>query len=240
MPLASYALGAVAGGLSTLSPCVLPLVPVLMASATSAHRRGPLALALGVAVSFALTGIAVAALGSLLGLDAQLLRRVAAILMLVVGLTLCSERAQAAFARATRGVASTGHALADRLPARGVAGQFALGALLGLIWTPCSGPTLGAAITLAGQRRDLLDASLVMVSYGLGASLPLLAIGLLSQSVYARARGRLGSVGTQGRRILGLLLIVLAVLVLCGGDHRAEAWFLDHAPASLAALASRF
>lgn len=238
--IGSYALSAAAGALSTLSPCVLPLVPVLMASATSAHRRGPLALAAGVAVSFALAGTLLAAVGTALGVDAERVRSVGATLMLAVGVVLCSGRLQRAFATATAGLSRHGEALAQRIPSTGVAGQFALGAVLGIVWTPCAGPTLGAAVTLASQRHDLPEVAALMACYGIGASVPLLVIGSLSRAAWSRSRGALRGVGVHGRLAFGIVLVALSLVMLTGTDRVAESWFLDHAPAPLVALVTRF
>jgi cytochrome c biogenesis protein CcdA len=81
-PVGTYALGAVAGVLSTLSPCVLPLLPIVIGSAAGAHRFGAVALAGGVALSYAATGLFVASFGFDIGLDGDIFRAAAAILLL--------------------------------------------------------------------------------------------------------------------------------------------------------------
>ena len=100
--LASYFLALAAGGLSTLSPCVLPLVPILLTTAVAAHRFGPYALAGGLALSFTLVGVLVAGLGNELGFDQGPLREIAAGLLVVFGLVLLSPRLQERFAVAAR------------------------------------------------------------------------------------------------------------------------------------------
>ena len=90
----TYGLGLLAGALSTLSPCVLPLIPILMASALAAHRLGPLALAAGLGLSFAAIGIFLAAAGASLGLDDDVLRKIAAVLLIAFGVVMLSRRLQ--------------------------------------------------------------------------------------------------------------------------------------------------
>src|SRR6266850_3578763 len=97
---ATYGLGVIAGALSTLSPCVLPLVPVLMASAVNAHRWGALALGTGLALSFAFIGIFLATVGASLGLDPDAFRTVGAVMLGIFGLVLLVPRLQQAFAAA--------------------------------------------------------------------------------------------------------------------------------------------
>jgi cytochrome c-type biogenesis protein len=132
----TYALGFVAGALSTLSPCVLPLVPILFASALSAHRLGPAALAAGLALSFAAIGIALATIGASLGLDNELLRRVAAALLIVFGMAMVSGRVAARFAAGASPFAERARAWLQKLRGDTLRGQFGVGILLGAVWAP--------------------------------------------------------------------------------------------------------
>jgi cytochrome c biogenesis protein CcdA len=134
-----------AGVLSTLSPCVLPLLPLVLGAAVSEHRLGLAALAAGLALSFVAIGLFVATIGFSMGLDAGIFRGVAALLLLAVGLVLMVPRLQAQLALAGGPVSGwTDRRLGD-LVATGLKGQFVVGLLLGAVWSPCVGPTLGAA-----------------------------------------------------------------------------------------------
>jgi cytochrome c biogenesis protein CcdA len=238
--IGTYGIALVAGLLTTLSPCVLPLIPLLMGSAVSAHRLGPWALAVGVALSFTAAGVLLASVGASLGLDGETFRRMAALLMTAFGLILLSGRLQALFVRATSGLSNSGHALLARFTLDGLGGQFILGLLLGIVWSPCVGPTLGAATTLASQGRNLAQISLLMAVFGVGASLPLLLIGSLSRAALLRIRGSLKTTGERGKQVLGLALLLLGALILFHADHRLEAWLLDHSPAWLTALTTQY
>lgn len=236
----TYALSALAGVLTTLSPCVLPLLPILVSTAVGAHRLGPLGLAAGLALSFTLLGVLLTAFGAALGLDADTFRAAGAVLVLAVGVLLISGRLQAQFARLTSGIEGAGATLLARFSFDGLAGQFALGVLLGIVWTPCVGPTLGAAVTLASRGQDLGHIALLMAVFGLGASLPLMAIGFLSRAAFARGRGSLRTIGVRGRQVLGVVLLALGILALTHTDRALEAWLLDHSPPWLTALTTRF
>jgi cytochrome c-type biogenesis protein len=236
----TYGFAFAAGLLTTLSPCVLPLIPILMGSAVSAHRLGPWALAGGVALSFTVTGALLASVGASLGLDGETFRQVAALLLIVFGLILLSGHLQELFARATAGLTGSGHALLARYTLDGLGGQFALGLLLGIVWSPCVGPTLGAATTLASQGRNLAQISLLMAVFGLGASTPLVLIGSLSRATLLRVRGSLNKAGQRGKQVLGIALLLLGALILSHADHRLEALLLDHSPAWLTALTTRY
>lgn len=240
---ASVGIAYVAGVMSILSPCVLPLLPILVASALAQHRHGPLALALGLTLSFTSVGLFIATIGLAIGLDAQALRTLAALGLLVFGTLLLWPRLQGGFERASAGLGVAGDAAMSRLQAMHLAGwpgQFAIGALLGLIWTPCVGPTLGAATTLALERTQLGWVTLVLLVFGLGASTPLALLGRLSKPALLRWRSRLLGVGGMGRHLLGALMLGLSVLVLSGWDKRAEALLLNWLPAWLSELAARY
>jgi len=236
----TFALGYLAGVLSTLSPCVLPLLPILIASALAQHRVGPFALAAGLTLSFALVGVSIATLGTSIGLDPGLLRKAAALLLIGFGAVLLVPALQARFALATAGLSASGGGLLARLSGIGWGGQFMVGLVLGLVWSPCVGPTLGAATTLASQGRDLGQIALLMLLFGLGAGTPLVLIGSLSREAMARMRGRLLSAGRRGQWLLGAALLVIGAVILSGADKRLETWLVDHSPDWLTELTTRF
>jgi cytochrome c biogenesis protein CcdA len=231
--LGTYGIGFAAGSLSVLSPCVLPLVPILIGTAASAHRRGPLALAAGLTLSFAVIGVLIASAGASLGLDQTVFRNIAALMLLGFGVLLLSTGLQEHFAVAASGASSVGQAMLSRLTFDGLPGQFVLGLLLGVMWSPCVGPTLGATITLASQGQQLAQVMLVMALFGLGAGLPLVILGSLSREAMVRVRGKLLATGQQGKKVLGAVMLLLGVFILTNLDKRFEAWVLDAAPAWL-------
>lgn len=233
-------LGLVAGILSTLSPCVLPMLPIVLGAATSEHRWGPAALACGVALSFTAIGTFVAAIGFSVGLDGDFFRVVAASLMILIGAVLAVPVLQTRVAVAGGPISDWASNRFGGFSTTGLAGQFSLGLLLGAIWSPCVGPTLGAASLLAAQGNDLGHVAVVMASFGLGAAAPLLALGLLTRDALMRWRSRLLAAGKGAKQGLGLLLIAIGVLVISGWDKRIEAVLVSASPAWLTELTTRF
>jgi cytochrome c-type biogenesis protein len=237
---ATYGLGLLAGALSTLSPCVLPLVPVLIATAVNAHRWGATALGAGLAMSFAIIGIFLATVGSSLGLDSDTFRTAGAVILAAFGLILLVPRLQNVFATATGALSNSGNELLARVTFEGFTGQFLVGLLLGVVWSPCVGPTLGAATTLASQGRDLSQIGLLMLIFGIGAAAPLVLLGSLSRASLTKVRGRLLKAGKVGKQGLGMVMLVLGVLIVTGLDKSLEAWVLDRMPDWLTVLTTRF
>ena len=229
-----------AGALSVLSPCVLPLVPIVLGTAASEHRLGPVALAAGLALSFTAIGLFVATIGFGIGLDGELFRRAGAVILIGLGLVLMLPGLQARAARAAGPAGAWAEARLAGLSGTGLSGQFAVGLLLGATWSPCVGPTLGAASLLAARGQDLGTVALTMLAFGLGAALPLLLLGLLSRTALLAWRGRLATGGRRLKGALGAGLIVLGLLVLSGFDKRAEAWAVEASPAWLTALTTRY
>jgi cytochrome c-type biogenesis protein len=230
----------VAGVLSVLSPCVLPLLPIVLGAAAAKQKWGPVALAAGLALSFVAIGLFVATIGFSIGLDADVFRYVAAVLILAVGVVLMVPRLQSAFAVAGAPLASWAHGHLDDAKSGGVSGQFAVGLLLGAVWSPCVGPTLGAASLLAAQGRDLGEVALTMLVFGLGAAVPLLLLGIASREVMMRWRARLATAGLGLKMGFGAILVAVGLLALTGLDKRVETALVDASPQWLTDLTTRF
>jgi cytochrome c-type biogenesis protein len=236
----ALALAFAAGLLSILSPCVLPLVPIVLGAAVSAHAFGAVALAAGLALSFTVLGLLLALVGFGLGIDAGMFRVAAAAIMIVLGVVLVVPSWQARLAAAGGPVSSWADRRFGGFASSGLAGQFAIGLLLGAVWSPCVGPTLGAASLLASQGHDLLQVALTMVVFGIGAALPLILLGLLSRATLMRVRSRLMSAGKLGKGLLGAAFIVIGVAIVSGADKRVEAALVDASPAWLTELTTSF
>jgi cytochrome c biogenesis protein CcdA len=122
----------------------------------------------------------------------------------------------------------------------GLGGQFAVGLLLGAVWSPCVGPTLGAASVLASQRSDLGAVAVTMLAFGLGAALPLVLLGFVSREAMARWRGRLLAAGQHGKHAMGVVLIATGLLIVSNFDKAIETFLVDASPAWLTELTTRF
>jgi cytochrome c-type biogenesis protein len=236
MDILTFGAALLAGILTFLNPCVLPVLPIVFGAAANEHRLGPAALAAGLALSFTSIGLFIATVGLSLGIDAALFRSASAAMLILFGLLLVVPRLQYSLQAALGPVsnwASRRSAAGDR---SGVGGQFGLGILLGAMWSPCVGPTLGAATLLAAQGENLASAAIAMLLFGIGAAIPLLLLGTLLRTRMAALRARLGSAGQTGRLLLGTAMLVTGALVLTGIDKRLEILFLDHAPAWMSSL----
>jgi cytochrome c-type biogenesis protein len=235
----------VAGVLSILSPCVLPLLPIVLGAAASEQKWGPVALAAGLSTSFVAIGLFVATIGFSIGLDADVFRYVAAVFVIAIGVVLMVPRLQTGLAVASGPMANWAHQRLGGLNSGGrnsggIAGQFGVGVLLGAVWSPCVGPTLGAASLLAAQGRDLGQVAVTMFVFGLGAALPLLALGLVSREAMMRWRHRLATAGHGLKAAFGAILVAMGALVLTGLDKAVETALVEASPQWLTDLTTRF
>lgn len=236
----SYGFGFIAGLLSTLSPCVLPIIPILLGSATNEHRHAPLALAGGLAISYAVIGTTLAWAGAALDIDVTIFRIVGAAMLGILGLILMSSSLQQRFASVTAGIGDAGNSLISRMRLDGLPGQFLIGLVLGVVWSPCVGPTLGAAVVLASQGSHLPQVALLMGIFGIGAALPVVALAYVSRSAMMKSRGKLMQAGKTGKAVLGAIMILLAVMIITGADKPMETWLVNQSPAWLTKLTTSF
>ena len=222
-----------AGALTLINPCVLPPLPIVVATAFQSSRFGPLMLAAGLTLSFAVVGVSVTAFGHLVGVDELLINRVAAVVMILFGAVLLIPRAQAALATLTAPLARGANTQIDRVQDAGAWGQFGVGVLLGAVWSPCIGPTLGGAIGLAASGENLGHAALTMLTFGVGVSTVLLALAYGSREILNARRERLMRWMPWAKPVMGVTLVVVGAGILFHFDRLVEGWVLDRMPAWL-------
>ena len=198
----------VAGIVTAVSPCVLPVLPIVLAGGATGGKRRPYAIVAGLVASFTVFTLTAATLLSALGLPDDLLRNLAIAVVVVVGISLLwpplGELLSRPFQRLSR-----------RHP--GEVGGFVLGVSLGLIFTPCAGPVIGAVATVAATRDLGLETVLITLAYGLGAGLVLLGVAIGAQRGMSLAPVRAHA--PVVRRALGVAVLAVAVLMIYGVDR---------------------
>lgn len=234
--MTALALAFVAGVLTTINPCVLPLLPVVLATALANSRFGPAALLLGLVAGFTVVGLAIGAAGTFLGLSDQHLRFVVAAILTGAGVVLLVPAFDRRFAMALAPAGASGASLASRAAVGGLPGQFGVGLLLGAIWVPCSGPTLGAALALAAEAGGAAQAALRMAVFALGAASVLLLLAVGERALVARRRERLATAARAAKPLSGVAFLLVGLAILSGFDKRLEAFLTEHAPEWLIVL----
>jgi cytochrome c biogenesis protein CcdA len=206
----SLLLALLAGVVTIAAPCTLPVLPILLgASIGDSRRLRPVMIAAGFVVSFSVVALLLNAIAKILDFDPATLHSAAAILLVGFGLLMIwptpfewvSIRLGAMINR------GTGRSSGVR---EGALGGFLLGATLGLVWTPCAGPVLGSILTLVATSKDTAWASLELVTYAIGAALPMLAIAYGGQAVTTRVRS-LARISPRLQQAFGVIVIGFAV-----------------------------
>lgn len=224
-----------AGLLTLINPCVLPVLPIVMASSLQTDARAPLALALGMGLSFVAVGTGISAIGPAFGLYPEDVTRIAALLMVGFGLVLVLPALGRRFSLASAGLAAAADARIARTP-RGIGAEFAGGALLGAVWSPCIGPTLGAAIALASTGESLGQAAAIMSAFAAGVATLILAAAYGLRGWLRRNMGRALALSARARPVMGWVFIAVGAALFLGLNHVLEAAALRVLPAWLVDL----
>lgn len=235
-----------AGALTTLNPCVFPILPLVVGSALQDNRAAPLLMGLGMASAFALLGLLTGLLADSVGLDPDYVRTGSAVLLIAFGLAMMVPQAKELFARLVSPLADRASALSSGLsgdgsqpPAFSAGRALAMGMLLGFVWTPCSGPLLASTLTLA-MTGGALKASGTLAVFGLGAAIPLMSVGYLSRATLGRLRNWVITHGTRAQQVMGALLVLVGLMVLLGADKAMEAALNRWLPSGWLSLTTRF
>ncbi len=217
-------LAILAGTLTALSPCVLPILPLLIGRSLQSHRYGPVALGIGLVSGFAVAGSVLGISASWLSGLANFLRYGALAILFALGiLAIFPSWSYRLFsylpiARLTR-----------ELPRIGLWGEFLLGTQLGLLWTPCAGPILGGILVLAAVKHQVWSAFSLLIAYGLGAALPLIALAYGGRKLSQRLLG-LRSHSVILQKIGGAIVIAVAIAILLGWDVQIQLFLAPFFP----------
>lgn len=229
---ASIGLTYAAGMLTALSPCVLPLLPIVVGGAMARHRAGPLLMGLGMTTAFAMGGWLLAVLGPKLGIDPVWVHEAAAICLILFGLALWFEPLTRLVSRMVQPLVIAADLMAEGIgQKRSPFAAFLFGGLLGLAWSPCAGPMLMSSLALAATGQDAGLGALLLGLFGLGAATPMVLAAYASRAGFARLRGWAMGHGDRLRHAFGGLAILSGVFLATGLEQwlatQIIAWLPD-------------
>jgi cytochrome c-type biogenesis protein len=228
-----------AGLLTTLSPCVLPILPFVTASSLNKSRLGPAFLAGGLLISFVGVSLLISSSGYVLGINPATLRKVSGLLLAASGVLFLSQKLADGFAARLSALSNRANQVSVDGTSWPLAAEFLNGALLGVVWTPCSGPSLGAALGLAAQQGTLMKAGSVLFVFGIGAVLP------LTLFAYG-ARGLVEKIGRQSKsvyiikKIFGVLVVTFGISLIFDWDRILEAALTGLLPETWLGVITKF
>lgn len=240
LAISHLGLSLLAGSLTTLSPCVFPILPMVLGGAAQDNRLAPLAMGLGMALSFSGIGVLIGALGPVIGLDADHVRLFGAALLMGLGVMMWVPALNERFTQWMMPLASGANSVSSRLQGNTLGGALLLGAVLGLVWSPCSGPLLASALTLVASEGGALRGGIVLGLFGLGAALPLVAVAYASRRGFQSVRDKVLAHGDRVKKIFGGLIFLAGLAIATGADKWLEAQVVSNLPDAWLSLTTLF
>ena len=206
-----------AGIFTALSPCILPVLPAILSAGIVAGRLRPLGTILGLTCSFSFFTLALSWLVHKTGISPSILRYIAIALVFFFGLVMIFPKLSNWFAKVTTPIANLGQKIQGKRPHQGFGGGIIFGVALGLLWTPCAGPILGAITALAATGSINLTAVLMTMSYSIGAGTIMLIYAYGSAKILSSSQF-LSRYTERIRQVFGILMLLFALILTLNWD----------------------
>ncbi|MFZ3169981.1 MAG: cytochrome c biogenesis CcdA family protein [Candidatus Methanoperedens sp.] len=223
-----------AGVVTIMKPCCLPLVPVIF-SGSGGHRLRPLAIVSGLTVSFTTMGVLVSAFGATFGAYTDYLRNIAILFIISMGFVLFDEDVNMEFMKISGSITQRLRGIgffnkfSSKMPEGSLMGGFFLGLSLGVLWIPCVGPILGAVLALVASVGNTTYGASMLFVYSIGMSLPMLSIAYYGKKITNRYKW-FSRNGELLKKLSGLVLILIGIMLLFGVDKLFIRWLSPYFP----------
>ena len=199
-----------------VSPCILPVLPLVLAASVDGGRRRPYGIIIGFVLAFSVFAILARKVVVLLGIDPNVIKDVSLVLLTLFGLVLLSSFLSEKFSELTQGAANFGNELASADGA-GLGSGIVIGSLIGLVWTPCAGPILAAVLVQVIRQKTNFAGDLIIFSFAIGAGLPMLIIALAGRKIMSKL-GFFARHAKAIRRAFGVLILASVAYIASGVD----------------------
>lgn len=226
----------ISGILTTLTPCVLPILPVVLSSGIDGNKKRIKGFILGLIFSFVIISLSLATIVRVFGVPADIVRLFAVWLLIFFGISLVFpiiwEKVQLWIERYWRfqPVQKEGS---------GFGGGFITGISLGIVWTPCIGPIIATVATLAAVGSFSISMIFILLAYGVGAGIALYYIAL-GGSAISQKLTFIKNKNKEIRQILGIIILATALFIWSGTDRLFQAWTLSNLPDFWTQLPTKF
>lgn len=232
-----FFLAILAGFLTVLAPCILPILPIVLGVGSGTSKWRPVFVVLGFIAAFSVFGAFFATVGTFLGISNETFRQIAVVLLVLFGLSLLFEGIyQKLMARISSKLAALGAKISGGSVGKTSAiSGLLVGLSLGLIWTPCAGPILGTILTLAAADGDLLTTGILFAAYSFGAGVPMLGIAYGGGWLFERMK-KIGARVELLNKLFGVLVILTAITIAFGFDRIIQAYLVQFYPSGILPL----
>src|SRR3989344_3629727 len=210
-----------AGVVTILSPCILPVLPIVLAGSVGEGRRRPFGIVTGFVLSFTIFTLFLTTIVKATGISADSLRLVSVVVVFTLGLSLILPRLQALTERLFSKISKF-----SPKSGQGFSGGLILGLGLGLLWTPCVGPILASVISLALTGSVNLAAFAITLAFSLGTAIPMFIVIYTGRSVL----GRLQPYSSFIQKTFGVLMILTAIAIYFNLDRKFQTYVLQVFP----------
>ncbi|AMP07579.1 cytochrome c biogenesis CcdA family protein [Collimonas pratensis] len=223
-------LALMAGVFTIAAPCILPMLPILLGTSIGQTSRArPAFIALGFVVTFSACALVFSLFSDILGLSQQNLRDAAIALLLVFGVLMIWKRPFELLTLRLSGAINRVNGIGSRAESGNIGG-LVLGMTLGAVWTPCAGPVLGSILTLVATSHNLGRATVLLLSYSIGAGIPMLAIAYGGQQASSRVR-KVARYSSRMQQLFGVFIILTAAAMYYQYDTLITVWLSNFYPA---------
>ncbi|OAI49448.1 cytochrome C biogenesis protein [Gammaproteobacteria bacterium SCGC AG-212-F23] len=212
--IVNIGLGFLEGFALIISPCILPILPIIFAGSITGSKKRPLGIIIGFVFIFALFTFFSRKLVQYAGIDLNLIRHISFGILLLLGLIMLSSYLTEKFSQLTQKLANTGSTLSTaNNPQGGLLSGILFGGLIAIIWTPCAGPILAAVIVQTVIQQSTFTSFLTLLAFGIGAAVPMLAIVFFGRSMIEKF-SYFKTHTTFFRKLLGAIIIVSVVYMI--------------------------
>ncbi len=226
----------ISGILTVFSPCVLPILPIILASGIEGKEWRIRGVIVGLVVSFTAASLLLATVVRVFGIPADTIRNIAVVLLVIFGLSMVFpivwEKALAFIERYWK-VAPA------QTQGNGFGGGFVTGISLGIVWTPCIGPVVAVVATLAAVNSLSPATAAIAFAYALGTGIPLYFIAKGGRKVTEKL-GVFKQNNQTIRQVFGVIILATALFIFSGADRKLQEWTLNNLPESWTQIATMF
>ena len=232
----SIVLAFVAGLFTVITPCILPILPAMLAGSSGGRLR-PVAIVAGMSLTFTLMGVAISAVGAVFAPFESALRWFSLLFIIGMGAVLYDDDINSIFVNVTSSFSQSvseniGSLVPERFKSKndeGLFGAFTLGMSLGVLWIPCVGPILGSILALVGFGGNVGYGAILLLTYSVGVSIPMLLIAYFGKSVSGKVQWFARN-GHRLKKMSGAALMLVGLAMLFGIDKWLQSILLPYFP----------